>query len=75
VMAGALVPGTALIVGRRNRRDSLLLNEPTFRLAAIKRACSQWETLEIHKREIAARMGRGRRFGTKQSCLASFAFV
>jgi hypothetical protein len=34
-----------------------LLDEPSSTPAAIQRARSQWETLEIHKRKIAARMG------------------
>jgi hypothetical protein len=34
-----------------------LLEEPGSTAAAISRARSQWETLDIRKREIAARMG------------------
>jgi hypothetical protein len=34
-----------------------LLDEPGSTPAAIKRAHSRWETLDIRKREIAARMG------------------
>jgi hypothetical protein len=34
-----------------------LLDEPRSTPAAVKRARCQWETMDIRKREIAARMG------------------
>jgi hypothetical protein len=34
-----------------------LLEEPGSTVVAIKRARTQWETLDTRKREIAARMG------------------